>query len=301
MQQPSIILLIPYFGQWPVWLEFFLQSCRFNPSIDWLFFTDCPVPSDAPENVRFISMSFTEYKQLVSERLGIPCNPDSPYKLCDLKPALGYVHQEHAEGYDFWGFSDIDLVYGDLRGYFTAERLSKYDLYSTHARRVSGHFCLMRNTAKMRTAFKLMKNWQQRLADPIHHALDEGAFSRIFIRHKNFPKPLFNLMAKLNPWRRNSEFIEAYSTPNAGVPWIDGSFNFPTEWYWQAGKLTNDLTADREYPYFHFLGWKQDVWKTKTACATELLSLPSTQLERWKIAQSGFHALDMTQAYLVWK
>lgn len=260
MQQPSIVLLIPYFGKWPAWFEFFLISCQFNTSIQWIIYTDCPIPENSPDNVKYKQISFKDYKIMVSDKLGINFNPDNPYKLCDLKPALGFIHEDDIKSYDFWGFSDIDLVYGDLRQYYTAERLSKYDLYSTHSRRVSGHFCLIRNNKKMREAFKLMKNWQIRLADNTHHALDEGAFSRIFIRHKNFPKYLFNFFSTLNPWRRNSEFIEAFSTPNAGVAWIDGSYNFPVLWQWRSGKLTNDLTGEREYPYFHFYGWKKDAW-----------------------------------------
>ena len=173
MSQPSIILLVPYFGKWPLWFDYFLLSCRFNSSIQWLFYTDCPVPKSAPSNVSFKEISFTAYKKKVSNTLGIDFNPDNPYKLCDLKPALGFVHDSDIANYDFWGFSDIDLVYGDLRQYYTAERLSKYDLYSTHNRRVSGHFCLMRNTKKMREAFKLIKNWRELLADNTHHAIDD--------------------------------------------------------------------------------------------------------------------------------
>lgn len=261
--QPSIVLLIPYFGRWPDWFDFFLHSCRFNSDIQWVFYTDCHVPESIPINVRFNTISFVEYKSFVSQRLGIDFQPDNAYKLCDLKPALGYIHEEDIQGFDYWGFSDIDLVYGNLREYFTAERLAKYDLLSTHNRRVSGHFCLMRNTEKMRNAFKLIKNWRQRLADNEHYALDEGAFSRIFIKHKNFPLPLFNFLAKFNPWRRNSEFVEAFTTPNAGVVWDDGSYNFPTAWYWNSGQLSNNIRTNNSYPYFHFLGWKK-IWENKS-------------------------------------
>lgn len=260
MQQPSIILLIPYFGKWPAWFDFFLLSCEYNPTVQWKFYTDCHVPDIAPRNVRFQYITFAEYKEKVSLELDISFNPQNPYKLCDLKPALGFIHEEDVEGYDFWGFSDIDLVYGDLRRYFTAEKLDRYDFFSTHARRVSGHLCLMRNTVKMRTAFMNVKKWRQLLSDNTHHAFDESAFSRIFIKRKNFPKPLYNLVGKLNPWRRRSEFVEAFSTPNAGVPWVDGSFNFPKKWLWEQGSLTNDLTGGREYPYLHFYGWKKDFW-----------------------------------------
>lgn len=287
MSQPSIVLLIPYFGRWPVWFEFFLHSCRLNADIQWLFYTDCEVPDNVPQNVNFKTLSFAEYKSLVSQRLGINFQPESPYKLCDLKPALGYIHEQDIQGYDYWGFSDIDLVYGNLREYFTAERLLKYDLLSTHNRRISGHFCLMRNTGKMRGAFKLIKNWQQRLADNEHYALDEGAFSRIFIKHKNLPIPLFNLLAQFNPWRRNSEFVEAFTTPNAGVAWEDGSYNFPNEWYWQQGRVSNNLNRQKSYPYFHFFEWKL-LWKGKEFdlhCSLE-------KNNSWTMSENGIGLYD---------
>ena len=44
MTTPRLLFLIPYFGRWPFWMPFFLQSCRFNPDVQWLFFTDCGTP-----------------------------------------------------------------------------------------------------------------------------------------------------------------------------------------------------------------------------------------------------------------
>ncbi len=29
--------------------------------------------------------------------------PSSPYKLCDLKPALGFIHADRIQGFDFLG------------------------------------------------------------------------------------------------------------------------------------------------------------------------------------------------------
>ena len=92
MQQPSIVLLIPYFGKWPVWFDFFLISCRFNTSIQWIIYTDCPIPENSPDNVKYKKISFKDYNIFVSDKLGINFNPDNPYKLCDLKPALGFIH-----------------------------------------------------------------------------------------------------------------------------------------------------------------------------------------------------------------
>ncbi|MGL4315183.1 MAG: DUF6625 family protein [Pseudomonas sp.] len=286
-KSPSICLLMPYFGKWPFWMPFFLQSCRFNPSVDWVFFSDCGPLEECPENVRVVPMSFVQYCDLVSSRLGIEFRPEKAYKLCDIRPAFGLIHQRELEGYDFWGFGDIDLVYGDLRAYFTDARLQANDLFSTHARRVSGHLCLIRQNERMREAFRLIPNWQQRFCDPQHHALDEGAFTRIFLRNKNLPQGLQQIIGQLNPWYRRSEFAEAFSTPYARIDWIDGGRDFPQRWYWREGKLANDRDEGREFPYFHFIVWKRNEW-------TEL---PQEQLEAstrfagdaaWSISAQGF-------------
>ncbi|RUQ45547.1 hypothetical protein D8M30_15595, partial [Corynebacterium pseudodiphtheriticum] len=62
---PRIIFIIPYFGCWPFWMPFFLESCRHNPDIDWLLFSDCPMPANVPTNVRIEHITFADYCTLV--------------------------------------------------------------------------------------------------------------------------------------------------------------------------------------------------------------------------------------------
>ncbi len=284
---PRILFLIPFFGNWPFWFAFFLESCRHNPTIDWLLFTDCPIPEDAPGNVRFVPMTFAEYCDLVSERLGIDFHPAQPYKLCDIKPALGAVHEDQLAGYDFWAFGDIDVIYGNLRGYFTAERLAAKDLFATHSRRISGHLCLLRNTERMRQAFRLIPDWQRRYEDPKHYALDEGAFSRLFIRHKNWPEALRRFAGRFNDWSRRSEFIEAHSTFTLLE---DGRRLIPERWYWRKGRLTNNLQGDQELPYLHFLVWKKERWASQSP--EDLLGPPGLpRQEAWVVSAEGWRPM----------
>lgn len=285
---PTICFVIPYFGHWPFWFPFFLESCRSNPGIHWILHSDCGIPENAPPNVTFVETSFDDYCRQVSSALGIDFAPTNPYKLCDLKPALGLVHQEELKKYDFWAFGDLDLVYGNLRNYFSAERLARKDIFSTHRRRISGHLCLIRNTLKMRSAFMTVPNWKQLLENKDHVAFDESAFSRLFVRHKNWPDWLSNLAKPFNAWTRRTENVEAFSTPNAGLAWIDGSRNFPENWYWIDGTLTNDRDGSREFPYLHFLGWKQSAWKS-TEIAGKTNARGIAQSRRWRIANTGFH------------
>lgn len=289
--RPSICFVMPYFGAWPWWMPFFIESCRSNPDIDWLFFSDCGEIEACPPNIRLVPTGYREYCARVSRVLDIDFAPANPYKLCDIRPAFGCIHQDELRGYDFWAFGDIDLVFGDLRAYFTPERMAGKDLLSTHARRISGHCTLIRNNDRMRAAFLLMPHWRQRFCDAAHQALDEGAFSHIFIRRKSWPTPLFKLAALFNPWWRRAEFTEAYSTPGAKVDWIGGGRDFPSRWYWRNGRLSNDRDGERCFPYFHFIVWKKNEWeKLSILSKAELQAIAATR--NWVIDAHGFHALS---------
>jgi hypothetical protein len=284
--QHRICFLIPYFGKLPFWMPFFLASCKCNPSIDWIIFTDQSYQHYIPTNVKFVYKTFEEYNQLISNKLGIQFHPKNPYKLCDIKPALGYIHQDAIEEYDYWGFSDIDLIYGELRAYFTNDRLEAFELHSTHATRIAGHMCLIRNSSKMNKSFMRVKNWRVIFEDQAHHAFDEKAYSKLFLKHKNSPKWIQKIARIMNPWLRMADFTEAYSTPNARIPWVDGSIKYPTMWYWFNGKLTNNLTSERSFPYFHFLVWKKNMIHLVEAYSSY------ENISNFSISQNGFTLLN---------
>jgi hypothetical protein len=246
-------------------MPYYLETCRFNSTINWVFYTDCGTPEGLPYNVKIIDISYHDYCDLVSKKLGIQFYPENPYKLCDIKPLLGYLHADELQGFDFWGFGDIDLVYGDLRVYFNEERLAHKDLFATHARRISGHLCLLRNVEEMRTAFQRVKNWKVLISKPEHVAFDEKAFSKVFLRHKNSPGIVRLLAGLFDPWLRKAEFVEAYTTPSAKLGWIDGTKKFPATWCWRQGVLTNDINGERTFPYFHFMVWKNHWQHSDTA------------------------------------
>lgn len=256
MGNAKIIIIIPYFGSWPCWFDFFIESCKYNPKINWLFYTDCGEPNNKADNIKMVHCHFDEYKKIVSESLGIIFNPDSAYKLCDIKPAYGFIHESEIQGYDFWGFGDIDVIYGNLQNYITEEML-KYNLISFHGHRVSGHLCLLKNTEEMRNAFKRHKGWEKIFSNKNHHAFDERQFNQIFIRHKNWPKKLRRILYFGRYFMRTALFQESYSTGLGSVPWIDNTFSFPPEWRWKNGELTTSISGELTFPYLHFLHWKK--------------------------------------------
>ena len=72
----------------------------------------------------------------------------SAYKLCDYRPLYGYIFQEYIEGYDYWGYCDIDTVLGDISSFLIRNNYTCYDRIGE-----KGHFTIYRNTKKCRELF----------------------------------------------------------------------------------------------------------------------------------------------------
>lgn len=53
-----------------------------------------------------------------------------PYLLVEYKPALGHIFQEYIDTnyYTHWGYSDLDILFGDLPRWITAEELEEFDI-----------------------------------------------------------------------------------------------------------------------------------------------------------------------------
>ena len=257
--------------------------------MSWIFYSDCGEIEHCPPNIVVKHLSFSEYCRIVSDSLDVNFAPSSPYKLCDIKPMLGFIHQSDLQGFDFWAFGDIDLILGNLRNYFTAERLVQKDVLSTHARRISGHMCLIRNSPSLNTLFMRIPDWEKLISEDKHLAVDEGPFTRLFLRYKNLPRFIMQpLNYLLNPFFRRAEFVEAFSTPDAKLNWHDGTHNFPKCWTWREGKLTNDIDGEREFPYLHFLVWKREWRRSGTiACVLEAKESRSPLIS-FDISRAGF-------------
>lgn len=140
----SIAYVVPYFGKFPKGFQFWLLSCKCNPSIDWLIFTDDKTPYDYPENVKVTYWTFDQMKKKVQAIYDFPIFLERPYKLCDFKPAYGEIFADELKDYDFWGHCDIDLVWGNIRKFYTDEVLGQYEKVG-----FNGHSNLYKNTPEV--------------------------------------------------------------------------------------------------------------------------------------------------------
>lgn len=272
------VIIQPYFGKFPIWIDLFLYSCGKNPNVDFVFFTDCKLYENMEkyDNVRFVKITFTEYCRLVSEKLNIDFTPKNTYKLCDLKPFLGIVHNDIISQYDCWGYCDIDLVLGDLN--ILLSKMEKFDIISTHRDRCSGHFTLIKSKSKYtKSCFKIWR-WKYKLKCEDNKCLDEDDLTGVVSWFLRYQEPIFNRIikplfgvSKITYFKltdyvlsvlqsKRVSFEEYFTTP---MPDVNSAFVFDTT----SGKIF-DKVRNIELPYLHFLFFKKtqywdnkDYWK----------------------------------------
>lgn len=264
----KVAQIIPYFGSWPEWIELYFYSCGRNPMVDFIFYTDCLLPKHRYANTIFNQCTFEEYKKLVGKSLGIEYNVERAYKLCDLKPFLGAVHEPELREYAFWGFGDLDVVHGDLGMLVNDKMLTKYDFITTHAYRVAGHFTLCRNNEYYRNLCFKIKKWQKGLIDNKSHGYDEidwscliNPFERNIGRcYRYLLKPFGLKSSSVYGWANKvlikHKHIQEYFTTLNPAP-ID---NVTPIWIYNLEDNTIQAPNGIKLPYLHFMYFKKGVW-----------------------------------------
>ena len=235
-------------------------------------------------NIICHKVSFEEYCDNVSKRLEVDFHPEHAYKLCDLKPFYGFIHQDILEQYDFWGYGDNDLIYGNINVLINENMLNTYDVITTMSERIAGHFAIFRNNEKYLLLPFKCSQWKEQLLYAEHVGFDESDWVRLVLPEKRILtaiyKSLFKPFMSYGKWvemtyrlysnKWNRKFTkEMFTTP---IP-KDGDV-------WTYDNKTGKIIAPdgRELPYLHFLFfkktkyletdkyWKDDYWNINKNC-----------------------------------
>ena len=281
----KIALIIPYFGTFPQWIDLFFYSVMKNQELDFIIFTDIEINdkySSIP-NVIIKKMEWNEYCDIVSKRLNIEYHPKKAYKICDLRPFFGSLHNDVLCDYAYWGFCDLDLVFGNISEYVKSKISYGYEIISVHGNKVSGHFCLFKNIEKYRKKPFQIKHWQIKLCGERNIAMDEIEFTRVLLpEHYFLDKAIyfllklfhydlelldknertFSIMMKCHKVlfkiikRPNYSFQEMFTTHCAIPNNVWKSKNPEEYWVYRNGKI-NAIPSMRELIYLHFLFLKK--------------------------------------------
>ena len=140
------VVFCPYFGTLPTNFNLWLKSCSYNKDFLFIVFTNDETPYIKPDNVKIVVKTFDEFREEIQNKFDFKISLENPYKLCDYKPTYGFVFEEYLNNCTYWGFCDLDLVFGNLTKFLPKEDYDKISFL--------GHFCLMKNEKKITESFK---------------------------------------------------------------------------------------------------------------------------------------------------
>lgn len=257
-----VCLVVVWFGDLPVWMPFFLKSCSRAESLNWQIFTDADAPPNVPENVCFRMLSKSGFELLVSECFREPWHVSCGYKLCDLKPAYGDIFWKSLQEYDYWGYTDLDVLIGNPVTMLVAAGAMDADVITASRKILVGHFTLLRNTERLRQMYRECSGWRDRLRAESYAVFDEADFSD-HVRGKAAKGEL--KLAEV-PIVQEDCLIDWAGRRCFSVLWWDGHLV--------------DLLICRRLGYFHFI---------RTKYLSDLVpTLPGAPAETFLLTSTGF-------------
>jgi hypothetical protein len=248
-----IALICCYLGKLPNYFNLFLESCRTNPTIDIIIIGDkLPYKNSLP-NVRFYKSTLDDLNKRFTEKLGFDVNLPKAYKLCDYKPGYGLLFNDLLKDYNFWGYIDIDLIFGNIRHFFPESLLEKNDILTVRGDKwLSGALTLLRNTSEINSIFLQNPNIKEVLLVPENKNFCECGHNWDQQPNKKVNSMYDLVIANAKKGLLNVNFRNIVSEPRT-ASW--DKFKI----YMQNGHLY-DYHKQEEILFFHLVFAKSDYW-----------------------------------------
>lgn len=244
----KICLIIAQFGRLTSNFDLWLKSCEYNPEINFLVWSDIS-RENLPENVTWINKSFDEFKLLAREKLKLDIYLETPYDCCEFKTVYGIIFEDYLKDFEYWGYCDMDMIFGDLEYFFQKYDYRKYDKFLS-----KGHLTIYRNTEENNNRYMISGTPGK---DYLSALTQEG------ITH--FDEDEINTIYKINGFPFFGEEIFADICRDYNRMRLNGlhtDYKLQT-FFWQNGKIfrafyfhnavgTNRIINLEEFVYIHF-------------------------------------------------
>ncbi len=252
----NICLITCYMGPLPNYFGYYVASCKKNPTIDFIVINDSIFESYIDKNISFIKMNLEELNHYSSHQLNTTIKLANAWKINELKPLFGNILKEHIAGYDFWGWCDLDIIWGNLRHFLNESVLSEFDAFTTKEFWSAGHFTLFKNNELCNNLYKRYPEIIALLNDPTYFAFEECChrwngkiFSFESLQKQGLPISMFDII-------KNAE-----SNGELKAHFKDIIREHPQHinYTYKNGILT-DLIDHKEFMYYHLITVKK-IWR----------------------------------------
>lgn len=241
----KVCIIGVYFGVYPDYFDLWLKTCQYNSNIDFYIVGDAKISKEIP-NVHHIYMTLKQFKLRAEKVFNTSISLEYPFKCCDYKPLYGLIINEYIRDYDYWGYCDFDMLFGDIMYFLEKYNMSNYDKFLP-----LGHLSFIRNTdevnrialGKGRYLFDKMISSQKTVQ------FDElGGINQILLEN-NFSLFQDRIFADISRLWKRIKLASRYQGSR--------DVNYKLQlFYWKEGKVfrsyvDNGMIYNEEYIYIH--------------------------------------------------
>ena len=255
----KVAILVSYFvpvcvgGGLPDYFPYWMKSASKNTGIDFYIPTNADIKHyEKYNNIKFLCMSVEEFWKKVQEIFDFPITKGF-YKIAEYRPFWGIVFKELLEKYDYWGYADCDLIFGDILKFIKP--------YLNNGEKVIGkygHFRLIKNTEELCSIpFRSLQGFRYPLTVEKVFTSD---FCWYFDEIAGFEVRCHQAGIKvISLGNVLADVTSKYKFFSVGDK--NGSWGF----VWDNGKLVgyNDLNEEKEFMYVHYQKRRMQVSEEK--------------------------------------
>ena len=216
--------IVTWFGKLPTWFNYFLKSCETNSKFDFMIFTDQDINLEHPSNVIFNHITKDKLNELISVKLDTKFTIENSYKLCDFKAMYGHIYSEYLKSYDYWGFCDLDLVFGNINKFISKYIYNNYDIITFGADttnihyRIAGPCTLVKNIEELNASFYKVPEYKEVLTTQEYINFEENSWDKWLKAQSNIK---MKIILNAQGWENGTCIDEVY--------WNNGSLQLPSQ------------------------------------------------------------------------
>lgn len=166
------VFLILQFGKPFEWTEQYIENVQKLEADGWYWQIFTPHPFASRGNVGIIPMTIDQFAELVEKKLGIkPALRILPsgipnFHITEFDVFLGKILEDYTKGFDFWGMTGMDNMYGRIDDFISDWLLKNCDIFSDDVNTLNGNFSIWKNEERINTLYKNLPYWKELLSQP---------------------------------------------------------------------------------------------------------------------------------------
>jgi hypothetical protein len=256
----KIKIITSQFGATTKYFQLFLDTCGFNPFVEWILYTDFPQGRYVyPKNMEVRQVTQEKLRERLQRCFDFEVRFTSAKDFAAFRPLYGYIFAEDLIGYDYWGTCDCDVLFGDLHSVLNAcDGLTDKVL-------PKGHLFLVRNDKTLNGFLRTHPLMLQAIdkSKPPLPVVEEEAFPRVL--KEEYGASFNNEMpfAQAHPRLGHFKLIDTYAANKALGLSLDSLCGVPYVATLRSGRLQgwfilpNHSIQVLDLSYIHF--FKRDV------------------------------------------